>query len=100
LEDGVTQPFSEEKITIGRRTDNQVVLDADNISRNHVSIERQEGKYFIRDLESANGTYLNEQKVDLAELNDGDRVRVGNFTLTVSLCDLDCILNFKKPTKG
>lgn len=99
LEDGVTQPFGDEKITIGRRTDNQVVLDADNISRNHVSIERLDGRYFVRDLDSANGTYLNEQKIDLAELNDGDRLRIGNFTLTVSLCDFDCILNFKKPTK-
>ncbi len=100
LEDGVTQNFSEDKITIGRRTDNQVVLDADNISRNHVSIERIDEKYFIRDLESANGVYLNEQRVDLAELAEGDRVRIGNYTLIVSLCNLDCVLNFKKPTKG
>lgn len=99
LEEGVTQPFSEEKITIGRRTDNQVVLDADNISRNHASIERLSGKYFIRDLDSANGVYVNEQKVDLVELNDGDRVRIGNYTLIVNLCNFDCILNFKRPTK-
>jgi len=98
LEEGVTQPFSEERITIGRRTDNQVVLEADNISRNHVAIERRDGKYYVRDLESANGTYLNEEQVDLAELRDGDRLRVGNYTMTISLLDHDCVLNFKKST--
>ncbi|HMV86219.1 MAG TPA: FHA domain-containing protein [Blastocatellia bacterium] len=99
LEEGVTQPFSEERITIGRRMDNQVVLEGDNISRNHAAIERRGGRYFVCDLESANGTLLNEERVNLAELNDGDRLRVGNFTLMVSLRDQDCVLNFKKPTK-
>lgn len=102
LEDGVTQPFSEERITIGRRTDNQVILDADNISRNHVAIQRREGKYFVCDLESANGTYLNDEKIDSPdplELKDGDRLRVGNYTLTIGLRDQDCVLNFKKPTR-
>jgi len=99
LEEGVTQPFSEQCISIGRRTDNQVVLEADNISRNHAAIERRDGKYFVRDLESANGTYLNEERIDLAELRDGARLRIGNYTLTVSLLDQDCVLNFKRPTK-
>lgn len=102
LEEGVTQPFSEERITIGRRTDNQVVLEADNISRNHVAIERRDGKYFVSDLDSANGTYLNEERIALSdptELNDGDRLRIGNFTLAVSFRDQDCVLSFKKPTK-
>jgi len=99
LEEGVTQPFSEEIITIGRRTDNQIMLEADNISRNHVTIERRDGRYYVRDLESANGTYLNEERVDWAELHDGDRLRVGNYTLTVNLLAQDCVLNFKKSTK-
>lgn len=100
LEDGVTQPFSENRITIGRRTDNQVILDGDNISRNHVAIERREGRYFVCDLGSANGTYLNEERIeDSVELSEGDRLRVGNFTLVVSFHEQDCVLNFKKPTK-
>jgi len=99
LEEGVTQPFSEDRITIGRREDNHVALDADNISRQHVSIERREGQYFICDLGSANGTYLNDQQTDLAQLNDGDRLRIGNHTISVSLVEQDCVLNFKKITK-
>jgi len=98
LEEGVTQPFSEDRITIGRRAENHLVLDADNISRQHASIERRDGQYFVCDLGSANGTYLNEQRVETAPLRDGDRVRIGNFSLTVSLREQDCILNFKQLT--
>lgn len=99
LEDGVTQTFGQDRITIGRRTDNEVILEGDNISRNHVVIERRDWKYFVSDLGSANGTYLNEQQIETAELGDGDRLRIGNYTLSVSLCEQDCVLNFKRPTK-
>lgn len=99
IEEGVTQTFGEDRITIGRRTDNQIILEGDNISRNHVAIERRDGKHFVSDLGSANGTYLNEEQVEMAELHDGDRLRIGNFTLSVSLCDQDCVLNFKRPTR-
>jgi pSer/pThr/pTyr-binding forkhead associated (FHA) protein len=99
MEEGVTQSYSEERITIGRRAENQVVLEADNISRNHTSIERRDGMYFAHDLDSANGTFLNEQRIDIAQLRDGDRLRIGNFTIVVGLVDQDCVLNFKKPTK-
>ena len=100
LEVGVTQPFSEERITIGRRAENQLILDGDNISRQHVSIERRGEGYFVRDLGSANGTYLNDQRLVApaleAQLRDNDRLRVGDFQLTVRLRGQDCILNFKK----
>ena len=99
LEEGVTQPFSEERITIGRRSDNHIILDADNISRQHAAIERREEFYFVYDLGSANGTHLNGKRVESAQLNDGDRVRIGNFILTVNLLDQDCILNFKKTNR-
>lgn len=99
LEEGVTQPFSEDCVTIGRRADNQVLIDEDNISRRHVSVERRDGQYFLRDLGSANGTYLNDRRTDLAQLNDGDRLRIGAYVIAVSLVEQDCILNFKKAIK-
>ena len=94
LEAGVTQPFGEERITIGRRTGNHLTLDADNISRDHVAIERRDDVYYLVDLDSANGTYLNEQRVGSAPLSHGDRVRIGNYVLQVTLREQDCILNF------
>jgi pSer/pThr/pTyr-binding forkhead associated (FHA) protein len=96
LEEGVTQPFSEDRITIGRRSDNHLVLEDDNISRQHLSLERREGQYFVGDLGSANGVYLNDQRIECAQLSEGDRLRIGNFTATVNLLEQDCILNFKK----
>ncbi|MGH9936631.1 MAG: FHA domain-containing protein [Blastocatellia bacterium] len=99
LEEGVTQSFSEDCVTIGRRADNQIMIDEDNISRRHVSFERRDGRYFSRDLGSANGTYLNEQRTDIAQLGDGDRLRIGGYLISVSLVEQDCVLNFKKITK-
>ena len=96
LEEGVTQLFSEDLLIIGRRSDNHIVLDADNVSRQHISIERRELGYFVCDLSSSNGTYLNDERVDSSNLKDGDRLRIGNYLLTVSLLNQDCILNFKK----
>jgi pSer/pThr/pTyr-binding forkhead associated (FHA) protein len=99
LEEGVTQPFDEDCVTIGRRVDNHISIDEDNISRRHASIERRDGQYFIRDMGSANGTRLNDQRTDLAQLNDGDRLRIGGYAITISLVAQDCILNFKKSIK-
>ncbi|HZS05361.1 MAG TPA: FHA domain-containing protein [Blastocatellia bacterium] len=99
LEDGVTQPFNESSITIGRRADCHVVLDADNISRAHSSVSRRDDGYYVTDLGSSNGTYLNEQRIESAQLKDGDRLRIGNYTLAVTLRGQDCILNFKRNTR-
>ncbi|MCI0663301.1 MAG: FHA domain-containing protein [Acidobacteria bacterium] len=99
LEEGVTQPFIEDRITIGRRSDNHLVLDDDNISRQHISIERREGHYFVSDLGSANGTFLNDQRIDSTQLKEGDRLRIGGYILIVSLLDQDCVLNFKMITR-
>ncbi|MFN0087416.1 MAG: FHA domain-containing protein [Blastocatellia bacterium] len=99
LEEGVTQPFTEDRITMGRRLENHLVLEADNVSRQHLAIERSDNRYFVRDLDSANGTCLNERRVDRAPLIDGDTVRIGNFSILISLVDQDCILNFRRITK-
>ena len=94
LEAGVTQPFGEERITIGRRVGNHLTLEADNISREHVAIERREDRYYLVDLGSANGTYLNDERVVSAPLSHGDRVRIGGYVLQVTMREQDCILNF------
>lgn len=99
FEEGVTQSFGEDQIIVGRREGNQIVLDADNISRNHAAIERRDAKYYIRDLGSANGTRVNETRVEEAELQHGDSLRIGDFILQVQLLDEDCILSYKKKAK-
>lgn len=98
LEEGVTQPFNDSSVTIGRRADCHIPLDADNVSRTHAAISRREQGYHVIDLGSSNGTYLNEQRIESAQLKDGDRIRIGNYIITITLRGQDCVLNFKKNT--
>ena len=50
------------------------------MSKKHLKIVEDEGKYFLEDLKSANGTYLNNQKVlDVTMLKNGDRIKLGQI---------------------
>jgi len=63
--------------TIGRSPDSHVVLDNRSISRHHARIFYEGGHYWIKDLESRNGTTVNGQKTKLQMLNDSDKVNFG-----------------------
>jgi two-component system, cell cycle response regulator len=65
-------------IRIGRGADNQVVLEGDSVSRRHAHFERRGEPWFVVDDGSTNGTFLNEEQiVREAQLNNGDRIKVG-----------------------
>jgi pSer/pThr/pTyr-binding forkhead associated (FHA) protein len=99
LEDGVTQPFREATVTIGRLADCQIPLEAENISRVHAAVIRRDDGYYLVDQGSSNGTFLNEQRIESSILKSGDIIRIGNFTLAITLREQDCILTFRKNTK-
>ncbi len=66
------------KIDIGRSSKNDMVIKDNFVSKNHARIFESEGSYFIEDLNSANGTYLNGQELDnIVELRDGDNIGIG-----------------------
>jgi ABC-type multidrug transport system ATPase subunit len=48
------------RITIGRNSDNDIVLSDPTVSRHHAAISVESGKYWVEDLDSTNGTYLND----------------------------------------
>ena len=73
----LTQP----SITIGREPGNDVVIDNLAVSRYHVKIFQDDGRYILEDLESGNGTFLNEQQVTKEILQDKDQILVGKHTL-------------------
>lgn len=98
LEEGVTQQFSEERITLGRRAENQLVLAGEKISRDHAAVVREDGLYFLIDLGSANGTYVNDRRIERAPLAEGDRIRLGNYLCQVGFRGQDCLLHFRKIT--
>jgi pSer/pThr/pTyr-binding forkhead associated (FHA) protein/tetratricopeptide (TPR) repeat protein len=67
------------EISIGRGTDCDVVLNTKKASRKHAVISRDGMNFTIRDLESANGTWLNGQKVTEARLTGDDRIRIAGI---------------------
>lgn len=65
--------------TLGRATDNDVVVGDASVSRHHASIMPQNGGFALRDLASQNGTFVRGQRVDGArQLADGDELRLGD----------------------
>ena len=68
-------------VLIGRLPDSDLVLDHPEVSRRHALIRRIEDKYFIEDLNSSNGTLINDHPIKHAELCNGDVVQVSNFVL-------------------
>ena len=67
-----------ETLTIGRGQENVVVLDNDSVSRRHCRIERRGGAWCVIDLDSTNGTYVNDELVKDYPLRRGDQVKIGD----------------------
>lgn len=68
----------EEDVTIGRSNKNTIVIKDPYISKNHLSIAKDEGDYFLEDLNSANGTFINGDRImDVVRLKNGDTIRIG-----------------------
>ena len=71
-------PVYDDVTTIGRSNDSDIVLQNKYISKDHCRIVKDEGLYFLEDLESSNGTYLNgEEVLDAVELKNRDIILVG-----------------------
>jgi pSer/pThr/pTyr-binding forkhead associated (FHA) protein len=70
--------------TLGRATRSDFVVDAPLVSRFHCRFTvTSAGDLQIEDLESTNGTFVNDARVERLTLSPGDRVRVGRVELTV-----------------
>jgi FHA domain-containing protein len=70
------------RITIGRGRECDIAVDDITVSREHAEVRRRDGRYFLVDGGSLNGTYLNRLPVDSAELFDGDEIWVGKIRFT------------------
>jgi pSer/pThr/pTyr-binding forkhead associated (FHA) protein len=60
---GTTIPLTDQPITLGRASDNTIVLNDDYASNYHARLRPYEGRWLVEDLGSTNGTYLDKQKV-------------------------------------
>ncbi len=81
--DGRSQVYSlaREQASIGRASDNDIVLNDFSVSRRHAFLKRENGEWVLYDNHSTNGIRVNDQHVPNAPVGDGDRAVVGTFTL-------------------
>ncbi|MEM9693691.1 MAG: FHA domain-containing protein, partial [Myxococcota bacterium] len=79
-------PLSQHHIVVGRNADAAICLDHETVSRNHAElICGPFGQWWVHDLESTNGTYVNGSRVRDRLLNPGDAIRIGRFVLYLKL---------------
>ncbi len=76
-----TYDLSKPEMRLGRASENEICLDSEKVSRRHALIKLEGATFYIQDLGSANGTFVNGNRVqDRTPLNNGDEVRIGNQT--------------------
>lgn len=82
--------LNDDRTVIGRHPNCQVVLHNGVVSRHHAQILESHGTYYIEDLRSRNGTFVNNRKIDgRTELADGDEIR---------LCDVEMVFLLQPST--
>jgi hypothetical protein len=71
--------LNDERITVGRLSDNLIALEYDAVSSHHAQLNRKGDEYILRDLNSTNGTRVNGQRITEIRLSNGDSVLFGNL---------------------
>lgn len=74
-------PLDRAQVTIGRKPDNDLVIDNPAVSGHHARIVQEHGSFFIEDLGSTNGTFVNDAKIVKHQLRNTDRIGVGKHML-------------------
>lgn len=84
---GERVPLDKDKVTFGRAKTSDCVLPHPTVSREHFIVERNNGKIFLVDKGSENGTHANGERVSWIEMKEGDKIQAGPFTLTFEAAD-------------
>jgi FHA domain/zinc-ribbon domain len=71
-----------ERTRIGRSPDCEIFLDDVTVSRNHAVLIERDGKFFVEDQGSLNGTFINRHRIESAPLEEGDELQVGKYRMT------------------
>lgn len=94
---GQIYPLALDSVGIGRAKDNEIVLLSSMVSRYHAEVSYADGFFWLRDLNSKNGTWVNRQMVtEPVRLTEKDTINIGNFQLTfwVNLDNAETISNY------
>jgi len=81
---GMTYVLPPGNTTVGRHPESDIFLNDVTISRQHCRFLLEEGRLVVEDSGSTNGTYVNDARVDEAQLRAGDEVVVGRFHFLVA----------------
>ncbi|MDF1602544.1 FHA domain-containing protein [Nocardioides sp. YIM 152315] len=73
--------LDQDVVSAGRHPDSEIFLDDVTVSRRHAEFHRQGESFTVSDVGSLNGTYVNRDRIDRVQLNDGDEVQIGKFRL-------------------
>lgn len=74
-------PLTKAVTSIGRSLNSDLVLHDPSISRNHAEIRIENEKYYLYDLKSSSGSYINNRSIERGELFSGDLITLANFPL-------------------
>ena len=74
-------PLTQSVVNIGRRLDNQLVIDDPRVSRNHAQLRSIKGRYVIFDLNSTGGTFVNGQRTSQTVMYPGDVISLAGVPL-------------------
>jgi pSer/pThr/pTyr-binding forkhead associated (FHA) protein len=81
VEGGSTIPLDKKEMTIGRKHDNEIVLDDPRVSRYHAKICLVQDHFVVFDLKSSGGTFVNSQRIEQGILYPGDVISFGGCSL-------------------
>jgi pSer/pThr/pTyr-binding forkhead associated (FHA) protein len=74
-------PLNEPVVNIGRRLENQLVIDDPRVSRNHAQLRAIKGRFVLFDLNSTGGTFVNGQRTSQTVLYPGDVISLAGVAL-------------------
>ncbi|MEF3274270.1 MAG: FHA domain-containing protein [Chloroflexus sp.] len=74
-------PIETTIVTIGRGLDNDIILEDTRVSRKHAQLRYRQRRFWLTDLGSTNGTFVNDERIVERALRDGDRVSLGGLEL-------------------
>jgi HD-GYP domain-containing protein (c-di-GMP phosphodiesterase class II) len=80
-------------LTFGRLKNCDVQVDDESVSRKHCTVHAREDICVVADLQSANGTFVNDQRVTSADLKAGDRLRIGSTAFELIAAPVPEIVN-------
>ena len=78
---GMRYALETEVTRVGRHPESDIFLDDITVSRRHAEFVAHGNKARVRDVGSLNGTYVNRERIEEAELSSGDEVQIGKFKL-------------------